>query len=172
MSLRKPTYLQIIKSNFPDVKCWADGDGSIYEAIYAQADSDPLPAKSVLDAMILASVKAAVWVLIKAKRTQVQAGGVRVASVDKWFDSDPNSRTQQLGLVIMGSNMPAGVQWKTMGGEYVTMTPTLAQQIFLAVAALDMQAFANSQAHKAALQASSEPENYDFSTGWPQEYQP
>ena len=39
-----------------------------------------------------------------------------------------------MGLVMLGDNIPAGLQWKTMDGSFVVMTPSLAQQVFAAAA--------------------------------------
>lgn len=108
---------------------------------------------------------AQMWERIKAERDRRNRGGYKVGT--KWFHSDTNSRIQQLGLVMMGTNIPASLQWKTMDGSFVAMTPTLAQQVFAAAAASDQAIFAAAEAHKAAMEASADPASYDFSTGWP-----
>ena len=73
---------------------------------------------------LLAAEQDAQWIAIKAERDRrTQTGGYYVASVSKWFNSDPFSRTQQLGLLMYAANMPAGIKWKTMDGSFVTMTP-------------------------------------------------
>jgi hypothetical protein len=56
-----------------------------------------------------------------------------------------------------------------MDGTFVNMTPTLAQQIFNATAVSDTSIFAAAEVHKANMLASDDPQNYDFSTGWPGE---
>lgn len=109
------------------------------------------------------------WVRIKAERDRRKDLGVLVDG--HWFHSDASSRIQQLALVIMGQNMPGGIQWKAMGDEFVLMTPTLAGQIFSAVATLDQILFSNANSHRAAMIASAVPSEYDFSTGWPDFYQ-
>lgn len=85
----------------------------------------------------------------------------------KWFHSDQKSRSQQLGLVLLGASIPAGLQWKTMDGTFVTMTQTLAQQVLAAAAASDQAIFAAAEAHRQAMESSADPAAYDFSTGWP-----
>lgn len=119
----------------------------------------------------LADQQTTMWERIKGKRDSIKHGGVKVAvdTVDYWFHSDDASRIQQLGLVMMGANVPA-VQWKTMSGAFVTMTQTLANAIFNAVASLDQNAFSNAEQHRTAMMASSTPSTYDYSTGWPQVY--
>lgn len=113
--------------------------------------------------------RAAVWEAIKAHRDRLSEQGgylVNVGGVSKWFHSDQKSKTQQLGLVIMGAGVPP-VQWKTLDGSFVTMSQTLANQIFQAGAAQDVGIFAAAEIHKLALMDAAEPATYDFSTGWP-----
>jgi len=109
------------------------------------------------------------WEAIKAERDRRRSLGVKVAigGIDKWFHSDDTSRIQQMGLIMMGSNMPSGLQWKTLDNSFVTMTPAIASSIFAAVAISDKLNFGNAEAHRAALGASVDPSAYDFSTGWP-----
>jgi hypothetical protein len=113
----------------------------------------------------VAQVQAAQWDKIKSERDRRQSGGYLVAS--KWYHSDDGSRIQQLGLLMMGASIPANLQWKTMDGTFVTMTQTLAGQVFSAAAASDQAIFAKAEAHKAAMIAATDPSTYDFSTGWP-----
>lgn len=102
---------------------------------------------------------------IRAERDRrLQQGGFQVAG--KWFHSDTFSRSQQIGLVLLGANVPAGLQWKTMDGSFVPMTPQLAQQIFSAAAAQDVATFAASEQAQAALRA--DPVAFSFSSiAWP-----
>lgn len=124
------------------------------------AENTPDPAQSA------GEVKAAKLEAIKAERDRLsENGGFKVGT--KWFHSDQKSRSQQLGLVLLGANIPAGLKWKTMDGSFVTMTQTLAQQILAAGAASDQAIFAAAETHKAAMEASADPSAYDFSGGWP-----
>lgn len=111
------------------------------------------------------AAKQAAWANIKAERDRRKAGGVKVGA--KWFHSDDGSRIQQMGLVMMGANLPAGLQWKTMDGSFIVMTPALAQQIFTGQAASDQAIFAVAEQHRVAMEASPDPAAYDFSTNWP-----
>lgn len=106
-----------------------------------------------------------VWDWIKTERDRRKAAGVKVG--DKWFHSDDGSRIQQMGLVMMGASLPAGLQWKTMDGSFITMTPALAQQVFAAQATSDQTIFAVAEAHRVALKACADPAAYDYLTGWP-----
>ena len=113
--------------------------------------------------------KARIWEKIKAFRDdRVENGGFKVGA--HWYHSNVLSRTQYISLVMMGANIPAGTTWKTMDNGYVPMTQTLAAQIFAAGAAQDAALFAKAAEHRAAMEASSDPESYDWSTGWPESY--
>lgn len=114
----------------------------------------------------LDEIKFEMWYRIKSERDRrTENGGYKVG--DKWFHSDQKSRAQQLGLVLLGANIPAGLQWKTMDGSFVPMIQPLAQQILEAAAASDQTIFASAEVHKAAMETSAEPAEYDFSGGWP-----
>lgn len=113
----------------------------------------------------LTALRAAHWDAIKVERDKrTQTGGYHAAG--KWFHSDTFSRTQQMGLVMMGANIPAGLQWKTMDGSFVTMTQALAGQVFAAAAASDAALFARAEQIKAAMEA--DPVNFVLaSQTWP-----
>jgi hypothetical protein len=112
------------------------------------------------------------WERIKAERDRRTVTGgykVAVAGVDQWFHSDTFSRTQQLGLVMLGAAVPA-VQWKTMDGSFVAMTQQLAGQIFAAAAASDVALFAHGQALRAQVDVAEDPDAMDITAGWPAVY--
>lgn len=113
--------------------------------------------------------KETAWGRIKAERDRrTENGGYEVGS--KWFHSDQKSRSQQLGLALLGANIPDGLQWKTMDGSFVTMTQQLAGQILAAGAASDQSIFAVAETHKAAMEACADPASYDFAANWPKTY--
>lgn len=112
---------------------------------------------------------AEIWSRIKTERDRrTEHGGY--AAAGKWFHSDQKSRSQQLGLVLLGANIPAGLQWKTMDGSFVEMTQQLAGQILAAAAASDHAIFAAAEEHREAMERSADPASYDYSTGWPQTF--
>lgn len=86
---------------------------------------------------------------------RLQNGGCKVVigGVDKWFHSDDRSQIQQLGLMMMGAGVSAVPPWKTMDGSRVTLTPTIAQQIFASAAAQGVATHAASDAAIAAYNA-------------------
>ena len=116
-----------------------------------------------------AKARAAAWEAIKAERDRRMAESGYLVG-EHWYHSDQASRTQQLGLVLLGAAIPPGLRWKTMDGTFVPMTQTLAQQILAAAAASDQAIFLVSETHKAAAEASADPAAYDFSVGWPAGY--
>lgn len=147
---------------------WSLVDGNIVKL--------PLPAPDP------AVVKASQWELIKAKREQVKAGGVKVGT--KWFHSDIESRVQHLGLKDKARDLLAAggamtdrlqvggsdIQWKTQNGTLIYITAQIAFDIVAAVGVLDALAHYNAEVHKATMEASAEPAAYEFSGGWPAVY--
>lgn len=105
------------------------------------------------------------WREIQAERDRRKAGGVKVG--DNWFHSDDSSRIQQIGLLLMGANMPPGIMWKTMAGSFVQMTPQLAQNIFMVTGAQDIQLFAIAEQKRAQMLQLESPCDYDSYSGWP-----
>lgn len=117
----------------------------------------------------LAGAQDTVWQAIKAIRDFRKLNGgykVVVGGVDKWFESDPDSRTQQIGLVLAGAQVN-GIEWKTFDNSFVTMSQTLAGQIFSAALASDTAIFAVAETHRLAMLASQNPLTYDYTTSWP-----
>jgi hypothetical protein len=73
---------------------------------------------------------------------------------------------------MMGANLPP-IQWKTMDGTFITMTPAIAAEIFQTTAAKDVAIFTVAEQHKALMLASADPSNYDYMSGspaWPPIY--
>lgn len=164
------TYIDAIGDGFPTVQAEVSGDGSVYEDL-VWVGGDPLPSKAALDAWILDATKTHMWKHIQAEREKRKYGGVQVAG--KWFHTDDSSRIQQLGLVMMGANLPVGIMWKTMDNSFIEMTPTLAGQIFQAVAAKDIAIFTVAEQHRALMNASADPITYNHMNGnpaWPLMY--
>lgn len=132
--------------------------------IYTGNIISPKTSQDIAAAELLV-IKTEMWYKIQTERDRRRIGGVQVGGY--WFHSDDASRIQQLGLVMFGANMPTGIMWKTMTGSFVEMSPTLAQQIFSAVASSDMAIFAKAEEHRVLMNASQHPESYDYLTGWP-----
>jgi hypothetical protein len=106
------------------------------------------------------------WENIKAIRERkTLQGGYAVQG--KWFHSDTFSRSQQLGLVLLGNSIPQGLQWKTMDGSFIEMTPALAQQVFQAAVMQDSALFNYAESLRAAVDASNDPMQIDINSNWP-----
>lgn len=131
-----------------------------------EADANGNPVLVTPPAPTLGELKTATWESIKAERDRrIQHGGYKVG--EKWFHSDTFSRTQQMGLVMLGANIPANLQWKTMDGSFIAMTQALAGQVFAAAAVSDVAIFGAAEAKRTAMEASADPASFDFAGGWP-----
>lgn len=161
------TYVQALSEAYPNIQFYSTGDE--YSDII-RISGDPMPSFTELSAARINLIKKKMWLLIQDERTRRQGGGIFISSVNKWFHSDQTSRIQQLGLVMMGNGMPPNINWKTMDGSFVTMTPALALSIFNAAATLDMTAFAVAEQHRQFMEQSPTPETYNFSAFWPAIY--
>lgn len=143
---------------------WLRDEGGVW------VSSDDAAVQSIIDAYDpIAPARAAKWDEIRTERERRKNAGYLVAG--HRFHSDADSRIQQLGLVMMGQSMPAGIQWRTLDSGFVTMTPSLAAAIFNAAASADMQLFAAAEAHRAAVNELTDLaaiNAYDFSGGWPE----
>lgn len=137
-----------------------NGDGT-YRVDFSDGTS-----RLATDDEIRAAKSATVAEAIKSERDRRKSLGCTVGP--HRFHSDDPSRIQQLGLVMMGAAMPAGIKWKTMDGSFADMTPTLAGQIFQAQAARDMALFAVCEQHVAEAALAADPLTYDYSAGWPE----
>jgi hypothetical protein len=158
-----------------EVDKWKESSPGQY--VSHQEFGQPLPDKALRNAWSLSgsSIACDRNVVISLKAAEIKAErdrrkGLGVAAAGKWFHSDDGSRIQQLGLVMMGAGVPSGLEWKTLDGSFVTMTPTLAMQIFAATAASDQGLFACAESHRAAMSVSADPSSYDHLTGWPLAY--
>ncbi len=125
--------------------------------------------------------KTDVWRKIQAERTSRMEGGYPVVFGGKtwWMHSDTTSLGQQQGVVQMaqltamqGNDMNAEItKWKTMTGEFVSMTGNFALAMFAAGMAQQGAIFQQAEIHKAKMSALAEPWTYDFSNGWAKIYE-
>lgn len=132
-----------------------------------------------LPALPIADRRAAVWERVKAERTRRQNGGVQVSG--HWFQTDQTSRIQLMRLDMKATAALAGggaasdvltvvaqpIAWKTWENGVVPMTVGLAQGIATAIEVLDALAFGRGEVLRQQIEASSDPESLDITTGWP-----
>lgn len=116
-----------------------------------------------------AEAVAAVWEKIKQKRHQNLRGGVYVESVGKWFHNTDEAR-QQYTFMRTLPQLPPDLQWKTMDGGFVNLTRALLDELSLKLLADEQQDFANAERHRVLMEQSDDPENYDYSGGWTENY--
>lgn len=151
-----------------DNESWANQIGPTFWA-FPGGSSITTPTTDAYNALIHTRDQNAMWENIKNERDRRKLeGGYAVGA--NWFHSDTTSRIQQIGLVMLGANIPANLYWKTMSGSFVLMTQTLATQIFQAAAASDVAIFTVAEQKKAAMLASSDPASYNYLSGWPTAY--
>lgn len=137
--------------------------------IFTSTNQINTPGPEAYAAIILQEQKDYVWEQIKAERDRRKTeGGYKVGNY--WYHSDTFSRTQQIGLVMIGQNLPANLMWKTMSGEFVNMTPSLAAQVFQAAVTSDVTIHAIAEQKRQAANESSDPLSIDVMSGWPKIY--
>ena len=152
---------------FPGIQLVPGGDCEIVEGrISVWRKQEARPTDAEIQAASIPAARAAIWERIKAERDRrIQEQGYVAGG--KRFHGDTFSRTQQMGLVMLGANIPPGLQWKTMDGSFITMTTTLAQQVFAAAAASDVALFGYAEVLRAQVNAAEDPSSVDITAGWP-----
>jgi len=101
---------------------------------------------------------------IKAERDKRKFGGVKVGT--QWLHTDTYSRTQWLGMTIMGANIPA-ISWTTMDGSTVTTSQALAGQVFQGTAKLDAAIFSHAKDLISEVRLADNPALVIITSGWP-----
>lgn len=99
---------------------------------------------------------------------KTENGGFKVGN--NWFHSNTFSRTQHIGLMMVGSNIPANLVWKCMDGSFVTMTPQLAASIFSSAVQQDTALFAHAESLIDQIKTVQNPSLVDINAGWPETY--
>lgn len=111
---------------------------------------------------------------INALRDAKSAGGVYVEQLGKWFDSDSKAQGKLLGLKatmdLVGDDMT--VDWTCADNTDFTGfgKPQLAA-VIAAILQAENHNHTVARQHKAALEQSDNPLDYDYSDGWTQCYQ-
>lgn len=121
-----------------------------------------------------AEIKLAKWNDIKALRDKLTLdGGCKVGT--NWFLSTERARGEYTTMALVAAGAPAAyvivAGWRTMQpGAVVDMTPALVKQIMTAGLSQAGAIDAVAQSHRATMEASVDPANYNFSGGWPAIY--
>ena len=121
-----------------------------------------------LDTGLLQAARDQRWEACKAYRDNVRNMGGFLVAGQYWFHSDTPSKIDQLGLLnaTMLNSLPP-TDWSLMDGSSVPLTSQLVGAIFQTAMIIRGTNFAVAKVHKAAIYASNDPLNYDFTTGWP-----
>jgi Domain of unknown function (DUF4376) len=163
-----PTYLEVISIKYSTLNVSIIGYDNDYKNIVSN-DDQVIPSQSELDSIINEITVDNLKIAIKEERDyRSHNGGYKVG--DYWFHSDQASKLQQMALVMLGQNMPSDLMWKTMSGEYIRMTPMLAQQIFGTAIMTDQMIFGAAEYHISTMKNSETPWSYEFTSGWPKTY--
>lgn len=108
---------------------------------------------------------------INQLRDEKTAGGVYVASIGKWFDSDDKARANVIELKaafdVLGDEV---VPWTTYENDVVMMDHDKMKALFKELKESKLHNHQVATEHKLALEQSTDPLNYDYSTGWSKTY--
>lgn len=143
-------------------RCYRDGCEKIGDNWQYKWTTEALTTEEV--AANLAALRATKNIAIKAERDRRKFNGVQVSA--KWIHTDTYSRTQWMGMVMMGASVPA-IEWTTMDNTSITTSQTLASDVFQATATLDATLFAHAKSLIASVDASNDPASIDIMAGWP-----
>ena len=138
-----------------------DGDIAEFDSLIALVQSAVVLPDPQIELIATRTEKIAA---IKAERDWRKFNGVKVGT--QWLHTDVYSRTQWIGMFIMGANIPA-VAWTTMDGTSVTISQSLAGAVFQGTAQLDVTLFNRAKALIAQVEAAADPASIDITTGWP-----
>lgn len=107
------------------------------------------------------------WKEIEEIREYKYGNGVFVDG--HWWQTSIMAKIRYMGAASLGFAFP-GVGWKTMNGDVVGLTGSLASKIMIAVANQDGLIFKVAQDHKRDMEASEDPCEYDINIGWPETF--
>ena len=144
-----------------EVAKWAGGEWSVLPAYPAPAGPTPEQLREIAKAVMVDA--------IKAERDRRKFNGVKVGA--KWIHTDTYSRTQWIGMVMMGASIPA-IEWTTMDGTSVTTSQAFASQVFQGTAQLDAALFGYAKMLITQFEAAADPASVDIVTGWPATFEP
>ena len=83
------------------------------------------------------------------------------------FDSSQESRERYIAMNGLGSVLPEGIQWKTLSGEYVTLTPQLLQEIITAGVNMEHDLYLWCASKVAEINSATNLSSVTLSCDWP-----
>lgn len=125
-------------------------------------------------AALLAEQREQVRSKINALRDAKSAGGVYVEQLGKWFDSDGKAQGKLLGLKatmdLVGDDMT--VDWTCAdNSDFTGFGKPQLTAVIAAILQAENHNHTVARQHKAALEQSDNPLDYDYSGGWSKTYQ-
>lgn len=103
-----------------------------------------------------------VWENIKNRRTQANAGGVFLSSVGKHFHTDPEALINYSSLKqAIDFGYFEEVLWKTIEGDFVTMTLDLFKELSREIFATGQHNFKVGEQHRLAMLGLDDPYTYE-----------
>lgn len=152
----------IVEATLPDN--WTGAVWSYTNGVWAVADPVAYAAIAADVQARVDAAKSAIHASIKAERDRRKFNGVYASN--KWMHTDTYSRTQWMGMVMMGASVPT-IQWTTMDNTTIATSQALANAVFQATATLDTTLFDHAKSLIAAVDASNDPASVDITAGWP-----
>lgn len=123
--------------------------------------------KWVADEIDIEEVQNSVWANIKERRSLELTKSILVESVDKRFQTDPNSIAEYnniASMIALDNYDP--IEWKTEDNTFVLLTVELFKELQRAISGNTQRLFKVAEQHKAAMLKVPNPLEYDYSTGW------
>lgn len=108
-----------------------------------------------------------VWELIKERRLQAVTSGVYVESVDKTFQTDPNSIAEYnnvASMIALDNYDP--IEWKTEDNTFILLNVDLFKELQKAISINTQRIFKVAENHKEAMLSLEDPLEYDYLTNW------
>lgn len=123
--------------------------------------------KWVADEVDLEEVQNFVWANIKERRSLELSKSILVGSVNKRFQTDPNSIAEYnniASMIALDNYNP--IEWKTEDNTFVLLTVELFKELQRAISGNTQRLFKVAEQHKAAMLEATNPLEYDYSEGW------
>lgn len=109
---------------------------------------------------------------INALRDKKINGGVYVPEIDKWIDSDAQAERNLLSTKasfdLFGDDLE--IEWTCADNTTIKLDKATMLHIWLALMTNKQQNHANALAHKASVEKSENPLEYDYFGGWTNNY--
>lgn len=119
------------------------------------------------EAISIEDLQATMWSDIKDKRSTELSKGVLVESVNKTFQTDPNSIAEYnnvASMIALDNYDP--IEWKTEDNTFILLTVDLFKELQKAISTNTQRIFKAAEDHKEAMLSLEDPLDYDYLTNW------